>query len=154
MGMEKQPLHGSPGMYSVGIEATVNLGNYENRRVGLVMSFASEQTKPEDAYAQVRAIVDGWAADIRFQKGNVQSMVNEALPPPTGKTAIVMDALKPYMDRILITDAPSVILIKTRGRMEREKWGELDVIIRAQGGSWKGTRDGLAGKDVHWEIPK
>ncbi len=152
--MEKQPLHGSPGMFSVGIEATVNLGNYENRRVGLVMSFSAEQTKPEDAYTQVRAIVDGWAADIRFQKGNVDKMVSDALPAPTGKLAQVMDALAPHTHRLLITNAPSVILVKTRGRLDRNTWGEIDTLVRGQGGAWKGTRDGLEGKDVHWEIPK
>lgn len=141
-------------MFSVGIEATVNLGNYENRRVGLVMSFSALETKPEDAYTQVRAIVDSWAADIRFLAGNVKKMVSDALPAPTGKTAAVLDTLQPFIDRLTVTDAPSVILIKTRGYMKPDDWKELNVLIRAQGGSWKGTQSGLAKEAVHWEIPK
>jgi len=152
--MEKQPLAATPGMGSIGLERVVNLGNYESYRIGYVESFALAQEKADDVYARVRAKVDGWAAEIRFAKDNVKKMVDDALPAPTGKTAQVMDALKPYSDRLLITDAQSVILIKTRGRMSHDDWGEVNALIRANGGEYKGTKQGLEGKDVHWEIPK
>jgi len=152
--MEKQPLAATPGMGSIGLERVVNLGNYETYRVGYVKSFALAQEDPDKVYAEVRAKVDGWAADIHFQKDNVKKMIDDALPAPTGKTAQVMDALKPFTDRLTVTDGPSVIFIRTRGRMSKEDWGECNVRIRAQGGAFHGTREGLAAKDVHWEIPK
>jgi hypothetical protein len=152
--MEKQPLAATPGMGSIGIERLIALGNYENIRVGYVKSFALAQEKPDDVYAEVRAKVDGWAADLRFQKDNVKKMVSDALPEPEGKLAQIMDALKPFTDRLTITDSPSMIYIRTRGRMTREDWGECNTLIRAHGGSWRGTKEGLEGKDVHWEITK
>lgn len=152
--MERTPQAATPGMGSIGIERLIALGNYENIRVGYVKSFALAQEKPDDVYAEVRAKVDGWAADLRFQKDNVKKMVDDALPAPTGKLAQVMDYLKPFIASLIFTDSPYAIYIKTRGRMSREDWGEINVAIRAQGGEWRGTRDGLEGKDVHWEIPK
>ena len=152
--MEKQPLAATPGMGSIGIERLIALGNYENIRVGYVKSFALAQEKPDDVYAEVRAKVDGWAADLRFQKDNVKKMVDDALPPPSGKLAQAMDSLKPFTDRLIITESPHAIYVKTRGRMSREDWGEVNALIRAAGGEYKGTKQGLEGKDVHWEIPK
>ncbi len=87
-------------------------------------------------------------------QGEVKKLVEEALPAPSGKLAQVMDALKPFTDRLTITESPHAIYVKTRGRMGQKDWGECNVVIRAQGGEYKGTKDGLEGKDVHWEIPK
>jgi hypothetical protein len=84
----------------------------------------------------------------------VRKMVSDALPAPSGKLEAVMDALKPYLDRLTVTDSPSVIFIKTRGRLDSNTWKEANVIVRAQGGQWRGTKDGLEGREVHWEIPK
>jgi len=154
MALEKQGLGTTPGMFSVGIERTVNLGNYENIRVGLVQSYSRLETEPNVAYAEVRGIIDGWVADLRFGQGEVKKLVEEALPPPSGKLAQVMDYLKPFTDRLIITESPHAIYLRTRGRMTRDDWSECNSLIRAQGGGWKGTKDGLEGKDVHWEIPK
>ena len=154
MGMEKQPLAATPGMGSIGIERMVNLGNYENIRVGYVKSFDHSQEDPDKVYAEVRGIIDGWVADLRFGQQEVKKLVEEALPPPSGKLAQVMDSLKPFTDRLIITESPHAIYVKTRGRMSREDWGEVNALIRAAGGEYKGTKQGLEGKDVHWEIPK
>jgi hypothetical protein len=152
--MEKNTPFPRAGLGSIGLERVVNVGNYETYRVGYVKSFAFAEEDPDKVYAEVRAKVDGWAEEIRFKKDNVRKMVADALPAPSGKLEAVMDALKPYLDRLIVTDSPSVIFIKTRGRLDSNTWKEANVIVRAQGGQWKGTKDGLEGKDVHWEIPK
>ena len=143
--MEKQPLAATPGMGSIGLERVVNVGNYETYRVGYVKSFSLTEEDPDKVYAEVRAKIDGWAEEIRFRKDNVRKMVSDALPAPTGKLEQVMDALKPYLDRLTVTDSPNVIFIRTRGRLDANTWKEANVIVRAQGGQWRGTR--MASRD-------
>ena len=174
--MEKQPLAATPGMYSVGLEATVNIGNYENIRVGLVQSFAEGETKHRDAYLFVLGHVTAWADEIhekypvepppaRAPPTGYKAPVREArpgeVPPPaapavpvSGKRNIIMDAIRPYLDRVTMTETERAFLVRTRGQMERGTWGDLNTIIRAEGGKWIGTREGEDPKNVHWEIPK
>lgn len=66
----------------------------------------------------------------------------------------LMDALGVLVSRVIITEREDMLIIRTRGQLERQTWGEINVLIRGQGGVWKGTQEGLPGKEVHWEIPK
>ena len=132
----------------------MNLGNYENVRVGLVMSFHESETPPSNAYVKVKGIVDAWATEIRLGKAEVQKIVDKALPAPSGRMNEIMDALKPYAHRLTTTETSQTVIVRCRGRLEREAWAEVDTLVRGFGGKWLGTREGLQGKDVHWEIPK
>jgi len=176
MAIEKQPLAATPGMFSVGMEATINIGNYENIRVGLVQSFAEAETKHRDAYLFVLGQVTAWAAElhdkypvepapraappIRRASETMPTKPAQATPstPPSPalnpKRAALMDALGGHASRLIITEREDMIIIRTRGQLERDAWSEVNVLVRGQGGSWRGTKDGLPGKEVHWEIPK
>lgn len=152
--MEKQPLAATPGMFSVGMERTINLGNYENIRIGFVESFARSETDPHDAYVKIKAMLDNWIHELPPIRPPPKS--TETLQPPaqSGKMGALMSALGGHASRLTITEREDMIIIRTRGQLERETWNEINVLVRAQGGSWRGTQDGLPGKEVHWEIPK
>ena len=152
--MEKQGLGTTPGMFSVGMERTINLGNYENIRIGFVESFARSETDPHDAYVKIKAMLDNWIHELP------PLQEPKAAPPKvtsaewSAKAKAAMDALASHISRVIIVEREDMVIIRTRGKLERETWGEIDTLVRGQGGSWKGTRDGLPGKEVHWEIPK
>jgi len=154
MAIEKQPLAATPGMFSVGMERTINLGNYENVRIGFVESFARSETDPHDAYVKIKAMLDNWVHEFPARKPE-QTAPPKAPPPGQSlKMGAVMDALGGHASRLTITEREDMIILRTRGQLERETWGDIDTLVRGQGGSWRGTRDGLLGKEVHWEIPK
>ena len=152
--MEKQPLAATPGMFSVGMERTINLGNFENIRIGFVESFARSETDPHDAYIKIKAMLDNWVHELPARQPEQTAPPRTAPPGQSPKMGAVMDALGGHASRLTITEREDMIILRTRGKLERETWGDIDTLVRGQGGQWKGTRDGLAGKDVHWEIPK
>ena len=174
--MEKQPLAATPGMFSVGMERTINLGNYENIRIGFVESFARSETDPHDAYVKIKAMLDNWIHElppIRPPPKSTETDLNppihrDSTPPKlpeappirvklvegSAKRNALIDAIAPYAHRVQVTETSTAIIVRTRGQLERETWGDIDTLVRGQGGSWRGTKDGLPGKEVHWEIPK
>jgi len=152
--MEKQGLGTTPGMFSVGMERTINLGNYENIRIGFVESFARSETDPHDAYVKIKAMLDNWIHELPPLQEPKAAPSTPPSPTLNPKRATLMDALGGHVSRLIITEREDMVIIRTRGKLERETWGDIDTLVRGQGGSWKGTRDGLPGKEVHWEIPK
>lgn len=154
MALEKQGLGSTPGMFSVGMERTINLGNFENIRIGFVESFARSETDPHDAYVKIKAMLDNWVHELP------PPVLPKAAPPKvtsaewSAKAKAAMDALGGHVSRLTITEREDMIILRTRGKLERETWDDIDTLVRGQGGAWRGTRDGLAGKDVHWKIPK
>jgi hypothetical protein len=141
-------------MFSVGMERTINLGNYENIRIGFVESFARSETDPHDAYVKIKAMLDNWVHELPPRQPEQTAPPKTAPPAPTGKLGAVMAALGGHVSRLIITEREDMIILRTRGQLERETWGDIDTLVRGQGGSWRGTKDGLPGKEVHWEIPK
>ena len=152
--MEKQPLAATPGMFSVGIERTIRTGDYENIRIGFVESFARSETDPHDAYVKIKAMLDNWIHELPARQPEGGIPPKPTIPASTGKMGALMGALGGHASRLIITEREDMVIIRTRGKLERETWGDIDTLVRGQGGSWRGTKDGLPGKEVHWEIPK
>ena len=151
---ELKPVSLKPVTFTVNVERVVKLRDYETERIGFCGTFQGDQCTPKQAYECVSDIVNKWATEVVFKVQATKRMVENALPGPSGALEKLMDVIRPYADRVIVTENPVALNVRTRGRLEREAWGDLNTLIRGQGGSWKGTKDGVAGKDVHWEIPK
>jgi hypothetical protein len=176
MAVEKQTLILAPGIYSIGMWRLVNIGNYENVTVGFAEGFSRSETDPHDAYVKIKAMLDNWVHELPARKPDPVAPPQASSRPlvPTrqdvyreqalqrevvretqsAKLNAVMDALGGHASRLIITEHEDMIILRTRGKLERETWGDIDTLVRGQGGSWRGTKDGLPGKEVHWEIPK
>ena len=154
MAVERQGLGTTPGMFSVGMERTINLGNFENVRIGFVESFARSETDPHDAYVKIRAMLDNWVHELPASKPQETPPIKVKVTEGSAKLNDVMGALAPFAHRLTITERDDMVIVRTRGQLERETWGDVDTLVRGQGGAWRGTKDGLPGKEVHWEIPK
>lgn len=76
MGMEKQSLAGTPGMFSVGIERTIKTGDYENIRIGFVESFHISETEPHDAFVRIRQMLDNWVHELPQQELRRSRLLN------------------------------------------------------------------------------
>jgi len=154
MAIERQGLGTTPGMFSVGMERTINLGNYENIRIGFVESFARSETDPHDAYVKIKAMLDNWIHELPPVRAPEKPPVKVPVPVGSAKLNALMDALGVNISKVTITETATAIIIRTRGQLYKNTWDEINVLVRGQGGEWRGVRDGLPGKEVHWEIPK
>jgi hypothetical protein len=154
MSEELKSVNLKPVTFTVNVERVVKLRDYETERISFGATYPGDQCTPKQAYEYVSDIVNKWAVEVVFKVQAIKREVENMLPGPSGKLDKLMDAIKPYADRVTVTESPTTLNVRTRGRLEREAWGDLNTIIRGQGGSWKGTKDGVAGKEVHWEIPK
>lgn len=79
------------GKFSVSVEKIVNLGNFENVRIGLQESFDLSSVSRDDAYKTLYVKVDEWASKLKPAK---------APGPVVGvtKTSEVIHTEDPYKD--------------------------------------------------------
>lgn len=152
--MERQPLAASPGMYSVGVERTVNLGNYENIRIGLVKSFHDSQTSEDDAYAHVKDTVDEWAMKLKPSKKEIKEMVEKALPTPQPQIGNIPPGLADFAQHLEINETSNHIRIRLTRYVGKPLWDKINGQVKNLGGRWVGERETGDKRDVYWEIPK
>jgi hypothetical protein len=152
--MEKQPLAATPGMFSVGIERTINLGNYENIRIGLVMSFGEAWTNPQQGYEKVKEFVDAWYKELKPTIEEIREMVLKALPPPGPTIGNIPPGLAEFSRHLNFTPTERALEIRATEFLGKPTWTKINEAVKAQGGRWIGTQIVGSKGDIHWEIPK
>jgi hypothetical protein len=89
------------GQFSVSIEKTVNLGNFENIRIGLQESFDQSSTSRDAAYKTVCAKVNEWASQLKPEKPSVPKEMSKS-PGPATQAPVnpqpVINEQDPYKD--------------------------------------------------------
>jgi hypothetical protein len=133
-----------PARFTVSVERTVNLGNYESIRVGLAESFDTSADK-DQAYHSVLTKVDSRTSGMK------------PLTSPPGKVkpaGLTVDALHErlagWLQDLEILDGFDGFSVKPR-RYLGQTWQNVNDVVRSLGGHWnrgKGPGDG------YWRITR
>jgi hypothetical protein len=145
------PLDMSKPRFSVSVERTLNLGNYESIRVGLAESFDTSADK-DQAYRSVLSKVQEWSAAA---KPTTQQNSHGTPTLSTSKLAgltveTLRERLAGWLQDLEITDGFDGFTVKPR-RYLGQTWQNVNDEIRALNGHWlKGRGPG----DGAWRIKK
>jgi len=147
------PTDQGPGRFTVSVERTVNLGNYESIRVGLAESFDVGSVSRDEAYKRVLQEVQAWAGSLKpagtpSPAGNG----NRAAPPrpAASKLATLQERLGKRLPDLEITDGIDGLIVKPRSYLG-DACAEINEVVRSLGGKWQ---KGQTSRDGSWRIPK
>ena len=142
-----------PGRFTVSVERTVNLGNYESIRVGLAESFDVGSISRDEAYRRILQEGQAWAGSLKpagtpSPAGNG----NRAVPPrpAASKLATLQERLGKRLPDLEITDGMDGLIIRPH-RYLGDAWSEVNAVVRSLGGKWQ---RGSESTDDSWRIPK
>ena len=148
-----------PTRFTVSVERTVNLGNYESIRVGLAESFDVGSVSRDEAYKRVLHEVQGWAGSLKpagtptpAGNGNTAlppGLLSKGAPKPAAsKLPVLQERLGARLQDLEVTDGIDGLVVKPRKYLG-ESWSEVNEAVRALGGHWISN-----GKQGSWRIPK
>jgi hypothetical protein len=92
-----------PGRFTVSVERTINLGNYESMHVGLAESFDTSADH-DQAYRSVLAQLDSWTSAM---KPRTQENGHEAPRHPASKMVILQERLGVRLEDVQVTEEAS-----------------------------------------------
>jgi hypothetical protein len=140
-----------PARFTVSVERTVNLGNYESIRVGLAELFDASADK-DQAYRSVLTKVDSWTSAMKpetSQTGHGTPTLSTS--KPAGLTIEVLrERLADWLQHLEVVAGFDGFSVKPRHYLG-ETWQNVNDVVRSFGGHWirgQGPGDGC------WRIPK
>jgi hypothetical protein len=138
-----------PARFTVSVERTLNLGNYESMRVGLAESFDTNADK-DQAYRSVLEKVQAWTSAMKPET----SQTGHGTPTlPTSKPALTIETLRErlagWLQHLEITDGFDGFSVKPKHYLG-ETWRNVNDVMRSLGGHWIRGRPG----DGSWRIKK
>jgi len=135
-----------PVRFTVSVERTVNLGNYESMRVGLAESFESNADQ-DQAYRSVLEKVQAWTSAL---KPETRQNGSETPRPAVSKLATLQEQLGQRLQDLELNDGLDSIIVKPRKYLG-DSWKDINDVVRALGGHWI---CGQKPADGAWRIPK
>jgi hypothetical protein len=140
-----------PGRFTVSVERTVNLGNYESIRVGLAESFDTSADK-DQAYRSLLTKVDSWTSAMKPETSQTgHGTPREQASKPAGLTIDVLrERLAGWLADLEIMDGFDGFSVKPR-RYLGQAWQNVNDVVRSLGGHWIRGQGPGAGS---WRIKK